>query len=47
MAFRTSEILPIKKNLEQTDSGLARRQNNDDTKPSFRKPVYHNHFSKN
>ena len=47
MAFRTSEILPSKNNVEQTDSGLARRQNIGDTKPSFRKPVYHNRFSKN
>ena len=34
MAFRTSEILSFKNNIEQTDSGLARRQNNGDTKPT-------------
>ena len=45
MAFRTSEILPSKKNVEQTDSGLVKRQNNGDTKPSFQKPVYHHFFS--
>ena len=47
MAFHTSEILLFKNNIEQTDSGLARHQNNSDTKPSFRKPVYHHRFSKN
>ena len=33
MAFRTSEILSFKNNIEQTDRSLARRQNNVDTKP--------------
>ena len=33
MAFCTSEILSFKNNIEQTDSRLARRQNNSDTKP--------------
>ena len=33
MAFRTSEILSFKNNIEQTDRGLARRQNNGDIKP--------------
>ena len=47
MDFRTSEILPSKNKVKQTDSGLARRQNNGDTKPSFRKPVYHHRFSNN
>ena len=47
MAFRTSEILPSKNNIKQTDSGLARYQNNGDTKPSFQKPVYHHRFSQN
>ena len=47
MAFRTSEILLSKNNVEQTDSGLARCQNNGDTKPSFRKSLYHNNFSMN
>ena len=46
MDFRTSEILPSKK-IEQTDSVLARRQNNGDIKPSFQKPVYHHRFSQN
>ena len=32
MAFRTSEILSFKNNIEQTDSALVRRQNNGDTK---------------
>ena len=32
MAFRTSEILSFKNNIKQTDGGLARRQNNGDTK---------------
>ena len=32
MAFRTYEILSFKNNIEQTDFGLARRQNNSDTK---------------
>ena len=47
MAFRTSEILLSKNNVEQTDSGLARCQNNGDTKTSFQKPVYHHRFSQN
>ena len=47
MALRTSEILPSKNTVEQTDSGLLRRQNNGDTKPSFWKPVYHHRFSQN
>ena len=34
MAFCTSEILSFKNNTEQTDSGLERRQNNGDTKPT-------------
>ena len=33
MAFRTSEMLSFKNNIEQTDFGLARRQNNGYTKP--------------
>ena len=33
MAFPTSEILSFKNNIEQTDFGLARRQNKVDTKP--------------
>ena len=32
--FRTSEILSLKK-IEQTDGGLARRQNNGDNKPFY------------
>ena len=33
MAFCTSEMLSFKNDLEHTDFGLARRQNNGDTKP--------------
>ena len=33
MAFRTSEILSFKNNIEQKDGGLARGQNNGYTKP--------------
>ena len=33
MAFCTSEILSFKNNTEQTDGGLAGRQNNGNTKP--------------
>ena len=47
MAFRTSEILPSKKNIKQIDHGLARRQNNGDTPPSFQKLVYRRRFSQN
>ena len=47
LTFCTSEMLPSKNNIEQTERGLARRQNNGDTKPSFQKPVYHHRFSQN
>ena len=47
MAFLTSEILPSKNNVKQTDRSLAKRQNNGDTPPYFQKPEYHCRFSQN